>query len=288
MLFQRVILATAFAVPALFTPLCLAQNGTCTTVVLSPYSSYVQGIDDSGDVAGWYQNENNGSDGFVRLANGNETIVDYPGFTGATQVYGINDNSQAVGVAGPNVFIFNTATQTFTSVDLHGMPNDGIVGINNAGTVVGSTIVNGISYGYMVNGTQAKLLLPPGAVAASAFSITRDGKVFGHATLKDGSAGFYSYYNGKYARFKTAVPNLDGISPSATATVGNAINQFGYDVGYVQQLGKLGYQFQCDGSSSETVALGVNDSGQVVGFYGFVGDQFLNGFLWTPTAEKEH
>jgi hypothetical protein len=280
---RQALLAFTFAASIVLAVSSNAQNGTCTTVVLSPYSSYVQGINNKGDVVGWYQNASNGNDGFFRAADGSETTIGYPGFTGATQVYGINDNGQAVGVAGPNVFIYNIAAQAFTNVDLHGMSNTGQVAINNAGTVVGSTAVNGMSYGYIANGSRFKLLRPPSAAAASAFSISRSGVVIGHATLPDGSMGFYSYYNGKYARLKTAVPNLDGISPSASAAVGNTTNQSGLAVGYIQQTGQAGYQFQCDGSNSETVALGVNDSGHAVGFYGFMGAQFLNGFIWTPT-----
>jgi uncharacterized membrane protein len=260
-----------------------STQGACTEITLSPYSSYALGIDNAGDVVGYYQNESGGNDGFLRTANGNETIIDYPGFDGATQAYAINNAGEVAGTAGANVFIYNIAAQTFSTVNLQGMSNTGQVAINDSGTIAGTTSVNGTGYGYMLQGSNFKLLSPPGATGASAYGISQDGTVIGSATLANGSNIYYRYLNGKYAEVNN-LPGLAAISPSATVLAGYTTNQYGTDVGFIHH-GKSGFNFQCD--SGETVALGVNDSGQAVGFYGFTGDPFLMGFVWTPTMASQ-
>src|SRR5579871_21376 len=118
MSFRRVLL------PVLLLPFLTALNvfaalnpqGSCTNVVLGPYSTLTYGVDNAGDVVGYYQNESGGNDGYLRTADGNETTIDYPGFAGATEVYGINNVGQAVGTAGGNVFIYDIASQTFADV----------------------------------------------------------------------------------------------------------------------------------------------------------------------------
>ena len=263
-----------------FVAVSAAQNvqGACTEIVLSPYSAFTYGINNAGDVVGYYQNESDGYDGYLRTADGNETIIDYPGFAGATQAYGINDKGQVVGTAGAQVFLYDIASQTFSDVDLQGLSNAGLVAINNAGAIVGTTTVNDTSYGYIAKSGHVTLLLPPGAASASAYGVSRNGTVIGSATLKNGSNIYYSYLKGKYSRIRN-VPGLTAISPSASYFVGNKVNKYGEYVGFMRH-GKSGFNFEC----GETVGLGVNDSGQAVGYYGFIGDPFVDGFIWSPTV----
>ncbi len=284
MSFRRVLL------PVLLLPFLTALNvfaalnpqGSCTNVVLGPYSTLTYGVDNAGDVVGYYQNESGGNDGYLRTADGNETTIDYPGFAGATEVYGINNVGQAVGTAGGNVFIYDIASQTFADVNLQGMANTDLVAINDSGAVVGTFTLNGTSYGYLVQGSQFTKLLPPGTTSATAYGISRKGTVIGSATLPNGSTVYFSYSNGNYARVQK-VPDLTAISPSATFLAGNTVNQFGDAVGLTRHANTPLY-FECNGG--ETVALGVNESGQVAGFYGYIGDPFLSGFIWTPPPNR--
>jgi hypothetical protein len=279
MLLRGVVLSVSFVGLLSFAVDSFAQS-PCTEVTLSPYSTYTYGIDNAGDVVGYYQSQSGGNDGYLRTADGNETIIDYPGFVGATQAYGINNVGQIVGTAGSNVFIYTIATGAFSKVNLHGMTNGGFVAINDAGTVAGSTTVNGTSYGYIVKGPKLNLLLPPGATGASAMGISGNGTVIGGATLSDGSGIYFRYLNGQYADI-VDVPGLVAISPSATVLAGNTTNQSGTDVGFIRH-GKNAFTFQCN--DGETVAVGVNDSGQAVGFYGYIGDPFLEGYIWSLVA----
>jgi probable HAF family extracellular repeat protein len=270
-----------FSLALVATP-ALAQGGSCTEVVLSAYSSYVSGIDNAGDVVGYYQNGNGGYDGFLRAANGTETVIDYPGYSGATELYGINNVGQIVGTAGGTVFKYETATQTFRQVNLQGLSNIGSVAINDAGAIAGTAVVHDAITGYILQGSKIELVIPPGATSASATGISNDGEVVGNATLSDGSTFGFAYLNGKYERI-TNVPDLISISPSSAYLLGDTTDPYGVDAGYIQH-GKTSHAFHCNEESAETVALGVNDSRQAVGFYGFIGDEFVYGFIWTPAG----
>src|SRR5437763_16571652 len=100
----------------------LAQGTYKQIDVPASLRTLVYGINNSGDLAGSYVDEDNIEHGFV-LSGGIYITIDYPGGAN-TQMLGINDAGQAVGYTyvADNVFGFSydLATQTFIAINSPG------------------------------------------------------------------------------------------------------------------------------------------------------------------------
>jgi len=100
-----------------------------------PGTTYAYGINDTGQIVGWYYDgSGNGGDHGFLLSGGTYTTLDYPGAispshgTPATFAYGINDLGQIVGTTwqGGTSFLFSDGTYTtsfagFVSSPIPGM-----------------------------------------------------------------------------------------------------------------------------------------------------------------------
>ena len=128
----------------------LYQNGTFTTISVSPTITWANGINNSGQIVGTDQTgSNNGS--FLD-ANGTYTTVSYPLGEGATYARDINDLGQIVGVyVNSAVNGFVDTSGTFTTVnDPIGTGGTWAQGINNAGDIVGFyTAASGETHGFL-------------------------------------------------------------------------------------------------------------------------------------------
>ena len=119
-------------------------DGTYTTVVVpgagtSVGGARVAGIDDAGNVAGWYLTDTGLSQAFFRTTAGNFIPISFPGSID-TEPLGMNNLGQVVGSyydgSKSHGFIWNGGTN-FITVDFPGATNTIVSGINDGGTIVG-------------------------------------------------------------------------------------------------------------------------------------------------------
>jgi hypothetical protein len=114
-------------------------------------NSQATGVNDAGEVVGFYQEGPNTSPvftGFVDKA-GSVTPLEFPGAT-STQALGVNDLGEIVGdyVTGGVMHGFLDNAGTFTTLDPTGSTATTINGINDSGTVVGFYVnANGSTIG---------------------------------------------------------------------------------------------------------------------------------------------
>jgi hypothetical protein len=103
------------------------------------------GINNRGDVAGFYTTKGGTVDGFLKLSNGHFTTIAVPGAS-MTQAFGLNDSDTVVGTytlgtgstATTHGFIWRIGGHLTTGVDDPNDPGTTVLnGINNEGDIVG-------------------------------------------------------------------------------------------------------------------------------------------------------
>jgi hypothetical protein len=220
-----------------------------------------------------------------------------------TQVTGLNDIGNTVGFwansAGAN-FGFYTAGTHFYNVNFPKVPNskpqmDQLLGINDHGIAVGfyqNSVGNNRGYEYNIHTHKFTRVLIPGAKGGlsgpslTAAAINNSGEV----------AGFYvTATNETVAFVKTANTFTTLIFPHASFTQALGINDHGlvvgdYTVGTSSSAPMHGFTWQAGHGFREindplgvntTTINGVNDQGDLVGFYVGRGGH-TNGFLARP------
>ena len=187
-------------------------------------ATFAQGINDSGLIAGFaeFQGRSIGR-GFtydgnaftpIRVANKPFTIC-----------FAINNAAEIVGSAGiahgdfAGFRMRNGRAKPINFPQPYSIAN--AYGINNLGTIAGSTYSAGIPTAYIYRNGQSKELNFPGANATAAYGINDDGVVVGVYFVYPNCYGF-AYKNGKYFSFGY---------PGALCTGASAINASGQIVG---------------------------------------------------------
>ena len=219
----------------------------------------VIGINNTGETVGFYIDTGGVTHGFTFSA-GTFTKVDNPNTTSVlTQLLGVNDSAEAAGYwqnAGGTQFPFTVKGTTFTGLDslLPSNTSAQATDVNNGGWVSGFFVdTMGVTHGFLLEGTTEKTLDYPGATATTATGLSNTGFVDGFYVDSSGvNHGFvYDIATGTY----TAVND-----PSALNTAGNG-----------------------------TILNGINDKGQLVGFYmlglNSQNVRLTDGFVATPTPE---
>lgn len=130
------------------------------------------GINNNGDVVGWYMDSSGVQHGYV-LRAGNYTTIDYPGAS-ATIARAINDQGDIVGthvgdpkMPGGDVHGFLLQQGNFTPLDYPGHLNTITQRINNAGQVVGcyhDTDNMGTMHGFIFSGGNFTSLSTPASM----------------------------------------------------------------------------------------------------------------------------
>ncbi|SRR6266568_1394144 len=145
------------------------------------HSTFAQGINDSGEIVGYYQNT--AIHGFVDLG-GVFSTLDFPGAT-STSPRGVNNAGDIVGTyvdASHKSHGFLYKGGTWTTVDIAGAGSTAPVGINNLGDIVGVAANGLMSHGFLLdhNGQVSKIDFP-GAVkgTTAAFGVNDAGQIVG-------------------------------------------------------------------------------------------------------------
>jgi hypothetical protein len=235
-------------------------------------------------VVGYYD----GGRGFL-LSVGVFTTIDAPDAL-ATWAYGINDIGRIVGSYRPNnsnLFIgfqYDISSQTFTAFQYSQNTLTTALAINNAGTIVGviQKPESNSAVGFVLDGATYTKTAAPKATHTNLTSINNSGESMVVATNNSGDLRSFLLKQGKLVRLDTPhnvepfwINDLDVITGAYTRPAGQAH-------GFVYQNGV--HQSLTFPASTSTVAIAMNNSGEVVGFFYDVSGN-LHGFRWTPPAD---
>jgi hypothetical protein len=250
------------------------------------FTTFAQAINNSGVIVGGYVLRDGTEQGFVYSA-GQYSNFTVPG-SKATVVTGINDNGVLAGYYSDQALIFHSFVydgQNFTYLDFPGaMAGTTIAGqINNAGVAVGNYMgSDGVSHGFTyTNGTFTGVDVP-GAKATYVYAIDSAGEVAGGYITASGTSmpGFIlAGKNYRTVNFPGAAnTSIRGLNDNRQFA--GVISGAGGGTGGFTYLGK--YQATVVAGSSFTAAYGINNAGQVVGYYVDKHTSLGHGFLQTP------
>lgn len=227
-------------------------------------------------------------------ADFNYELVDHPGAPD-TQVFGINDRGDVVGNGNTNVaslpFVFASKKGTLTDVAPLAGADTGVLGVNDAGVMVG--LVDDDAFIRDKKGNYT-VFSHPGAVSfTQARAVNNKGLVTGFrdtgVPFPLSTAGFI---------YDPKIDTFTDLNPTSFFTIAQGINSKGEVVGSSNFLAaddpcpglgnpflRYGWLRATDGTvtyfevnGSHTSARGINDEGSIVGFFIDLNDGIFKGF----------
>jgi probable HAF family extracellular repeat protein len=259
-----------------------------------PYYTYATGLNDSGQIVGYYYSSNalNPTEVHGFLKDGQTyTPVDFPGAT-ITYAYGINNAGQIVGyyyTSDSYVHGFLKDGQTYTSIDFPSPYKDTYAyGINDSGQIVG--VVNFSNGGYYgsfrkVGETYSLFGVGPHSPLV-VYGVNNLGDIVGY----ESPYGLYhdqrpfAFQKGVYETI--VVPNAPfgnpprarGINDSGQIVGGYSDITVGHNLAFLKD-GDLYIAFSYP-EAQITYAYDINNSGEIVGYY-LDSQNHYHGFLFT-------
>jgi probable HAF family extracellular repeat protein len=214
-------------------------------------------------------------------------IIDVPGaIPGSTRAFGINDTGQIVGTFdvieqdGLHTHGFLQDTDgSFTRIDVDGARGTQAGGINNSGVIVGTFQDGTGTHGFVrdTDGSFTRIDVD-GALETNASGINSSGVIVGTFDVIEqdrlNTHGFIKV-GGIFARIDVDGA-LDTLAFGINSPEGYLSEHLGQIVGWFQDLtGRHGFLRATDGSftsfdfpsAAQTYAVGINDSGQIVGSF---------------------
>ena len=254
-------------------------KGFSLTAIDVPGATWTEadGINSSGQIVGGYMDSGGTEHGYM-LSFGNFSTVDYPGASGpgappGTEVRGINDSGQMVGLrcacsyGEANGFIYSSGV--FSPMPAApGSLSTGAMGINDTGQIVGGYESSSSPWpisGFLDTRGSFSSLSCFGATGTQAYGINHLGQVVG-TYYTDTNHGFF-YSGGSYS-------SID--YPGAAQTLPLGINDAGQIVGQYVDSGGVTHGFILSGgvytpldfpNATTTVANGINNAGDIVGYF---------------------
>jgi probable HAF family extracellular repeat protein len=223
--------------------------------------------------------------GFLRDRRGRVTVLDIPGAKG-TEVVKLNDRGQVVGEYSQDTPIVNNSANPrdylwdrgrVTTIEIPGADpvRTEPLGLNNRGQVVGPYLDrNGALHGFLWDEGRITTIDVPGATGTSPTAVNDRGQLLGVYTDAAGAFHGFVLSRGRYVSFDA--PD-QGDFPLPLD-----INNRGQIVGYtvddpVTMAGARGFLLAKGArgpatpisfpGAPGTIATGINDQGQIVGFY---------------------
>lgn len=212
---------------------------------LGSFQTQVTGIDSKGSTVGFWADAQGDNFGFTYVNGVFTDVVDPNGLGKAAngmtteQLLGLNDNKTAVGfwtdASGNNHgFTYNIDTHKFGEFDIAGFASTTTTAINNKGDIAGFVVgANGNDVSFIQEGKQLVWLSgPQGAMSVQALGINNEDQVVGSYTDSSGAThGFlYTQSNNSYTTIND--PNAPQNAGMNTMTVANGINDKGQIVGF--------------------------------------------------------
>jgi uncharacterized membrane protein len=129
------------------------------TTIDVPYPGAFQttptGINDNGQIAGFYLTFGLAAHGFL-LSNRNFSTYDFTTSNCCTDFHAINNLNQVVGYGRTVSFLFSGGN--FSTISVPGSTFTSANGINDAGQIVGDTMVSNVAEGFILNGNSFALI----------------------------------------------------------------------------------------------------------------------------------
>jgi hypothetical protein len=215
--------------------------------VLGSVQTQVTGINNKGETVGFWADANNANMvnnnfGFVNK-NGNFTLVNDPNGVGKAggmtieQLLGVNDKETAVGfwtdAQGNNHgFTYDINSKSFSEVNITGFASTVTTAINNAGHIAGFVTANGNDVSFIKEGNTIDWLSgPKGAVSVQALGINNEDQVVGSYT--DGSGAMHGFLFDEQSKTYATIDATNNAVKGPTAmTVLNGLNDKGQIVGF--------------------------------------------------------
>ncbi len=210
--------------------------------------------------------------------------INFPG-ADSTTPSGVNDSGKVVGYWEDNnghVHGFYWDGSNYTNLDYPGATDTEALGINNAGEISGwyYTAENNPHGFTLSDGTYSSYDYPGYAGFTNGAGLNNNGETTGYYYGGFGANGFVNR-NGTFSSFSY---------PGATATHGNALNDFEQAVGDYKTTGRDGtYGFFYANSQftsieypgdTESHATGISNAGVVAGYSALTAPPFAQGWLW--------
>jgi probable HAF family extracellular repeat protein len=286
-------LALTFSLALLLCTSALAQSPTSYTfkTVNYPHDTFTQllGINNSGKIAG-YHNVNANS-GFTLELPHHFTTENFPG-SAQTQVIGINNKKKTDGFYVDNSGIthgFLDSNGAFFTVDFPGSAFNQLLSLNDHGQAAGyysqSTDNSTPDFPYIYDeygGVFEVITIPQAVNGAQATGINNLGHVCGFyidsAMVNHGwliNDGIFTTLDVPDATFTQAL----GLNNKGEV-VGVFLDGAGQSHGFIYQAGKTYHIIDNPNGIGTTLVNGINDKGQIVGFYGT--SPTNSGFVATP------
>jgi len=169
--------------------------GVYTTVdfPVTGASTWCEGINDNGDIVGFYEGASSlDIHGFL-LKDGVFTALDFPGSI-MTQAYGINNAGQIVGSYSTGVGVqgFTYQDGVYTDVTVPNATYTDLRGIDSFGDMVGY-YTRSLSHGLLVSGGVDRSVDVPGAIESFASSVNDLKAVAGYYDVTGNTLGFVRF-----------------------------------------------------------------------------------------------
>ena len=214
---------------------------------------------------------------------------------GAPSARGINNAGQMVGFyldsnSQAHGFLYSGGVYTALDDPLasHGAPYGGtyVYGINNLGQIVGSYADGTGTHGFLYSGgTYTTLDDPLATSGTSAYGINDRGQIVGsygsHGFLYDLNTGLYTTLDDPSATSGTRAYGINNLGQIAGTYLGDNTSGIGFGPhGFLYNLNDRSYStINNPNNPNQTYLYGINDAGQMVGFFSAVGGSRQFGFV---------